>query len=428
MSETAVERRVRLHPLTFLAEGDDVTVGRVDIDSYAVFPPDGVALIERMIDGATPYDASRWYEQTYGEPVDIDGFVETLDELGFLVDGQAAPAMAPAPGPEPKPEQTEPTRLRWQRTGELLFSKPAWLCFAALVALAVAACVATPALVPHRDHVFFSHYLLVIELTVAFGQIPLILIHEVFHVLAGRRLGLHARIRVSHRLYFVVFETVMDGLVIVPRSKRYLPMLSGILADLLIVSSLTLIAWVDITVEGSGSLAAGICLALAFTTILRVAFEFLLFLRTDVYYLIATLRGCVDLHGTSRAIARNWLWRLLRRPRRMTDPALWHPNDVRTATWYAPLYVAGYALAFGLFALVLLPISWRFFETAATTAIPPDAGSTHFWDATAILLLNVAQPALAGLLKLRDRYQARRQAARRTHRSDTRPTDPSLAR
>ena len=64
---------------------------------------------------------------------------------------------------------------------------------------------------------FLSDYLLVIELTVAFGQIPLILIHEVFHVLVARRLGVAARIGIGHRMYFVVFETGMDGLVVVPR-------------------------------------------------------------------------------------------------------------------------------------------------------------------------------------------------------------------
>jgi hypothetical protein len=427
MSETAVDRVLRLHPLTFLADGDDVVIGRVDIDSYGVFPPDGAALITCLGDGMALAGAADWYEQTYGEPVDLDGFLDALDELGFIdaaVD--ADPVTATESHTTPQPANAD--RLRWQRTGQALFSRPARLLFAALVGLAVAACVSRPSLLPHRDHVFFSHYLLVIEITVAVGQIPLILVHELFHLLAGRRLGLNARIRVSHRLYFVVFETVLDGLVIVPRAKRYLPMLAGMLADLLIVSLLTVVAWLAWTVEGPGSLVGGVCLALAFTTILRFALEFLLFLRTDVYYLIATLRGCVDLHGTSRDIVRNWLWRRLRRPARLKDPALWHPNDVRTARWYAPLYVAGYALAFGLFAFVLLPISWRFLDTAVTTVIHPNAGSGRFWDATGLLLLNVAQPAVAGLLKLRDRFQALRPAMHRSTRSATHSTDPSLAR
>ncbi len=427
MSETDVYQALRLHPLTFLADGDDVVVGRVDIDSYGVFPPDGAELIKRLGDGLSPSGAADWYEATYSEPVDLEAFLDALDELGFI-DNDARRDRALSTQGHAETLTPVADRVRWQRAGQALFSPPAWLLFAGLVGLAVAACVSRPELVPDRDHVFFSHYLLVIEITVALGQIPLILIHELFHLLAGRRLGLNARIRVSHRLYFVVFETVLDGLVIVPRGKRYLPMLAGMLADLLVVSLLTLIAWAAWTVEGSASVVAGVCLALAFTTILRFAFEFLLFLRTDIYYLIATLRGCVDLHGTSRDLARNWLWRRLRRPERLQDPALWHPNDVRTARWYAPLYLSGYALAFGLFALVLLPISWRFLETAVTTVIHHDAGSARFWDATALLLLNVAQPATAGLLKLRDRYQARRHAAHRHTRHDTHPIDPSLAR
>ena len=32
------------HQLSFAPEGDDVVVGRRDIDSYGVFPPDGAAL------------------------------------------------------------------------------------------------------------------------------------------------------------------------------------------------------------------------------------------------------------------------------------------------------------------------------------------------------------------------------------------------
>jgi hypothetical protein len=39
---------LRLHPLTYLDEGDDVTLGRADIDSYGLFPPDGAALLQQL--------------------------------------------------------------------------------------------------------------------------------------------------------------------------------------------------------------------------------------------------------------------------------------------------------------------------------------------------------------------------------------------
>src|SRR6478735_10154928 len=142
MSETAVDRVLRMHPLTFLADGDDIVIGRVDIDSYGVFPPDGAALIKRLGDGAAPSEAADWYELTYGEPVDLDGFLEALDELGFIDDDSHVVAHVDGGSAASKQDlsDTQPQTVgsvRWQRTGQLLFSPPAWFAFAGLVVLAV---------------------------------------------------------------------------------------------------------------------------------------------------------------------------------------------------------------------------------------------------------------------------------------------------
>jgi hypothetical protein len=406
-SATEDRSAMRLRPLTFLPEGDGVVVGCVEADSYAVLPPDGAALLERLSQ-VPPAEAARWYEDTYGEPVDIEDFLETVAELGFIDD---------AGHEDEQPANASVVRLPWQRLGELLFSPASAVLASALVVAAVVCAVRDPGLLPHTDHVFFSDYLLLIELTVAFGQIPLILIHEVFHVLAARRLGVAARIGVSHRMYFVVFETVMDGLVVVPRKRRYLPMLSGMLADLLLVCVLTLVAGAASTPGNAASPVAGVCLALAFTTLVRFALEFLLFLRTDIYYLICTITGTIDLHTTSSEIVANLWWRLLGREDRLHDPARWHPNDVRAARWYTPVHVLGYALAVVLLLVVLLPISLRFLVTAGGQLLHPNVTSGLFWDALGLLLVNIAQPAIAGLLWVRER-------ARRHHVSRQPTVEP----
>ncbi|GAA1622176.1 hypothetical protein [Actinoplanes couchii] len=38
LPETAYDRPLALHPLVYLVEGDEVTIGRTDTDSYAIFP------------------------------------------------------------------------------------------------------------------------------------------------------------------------------------------------------------------------------------------------------------------------------------------------------------------------------------------------------------------------------------------------------
>jgi hypothetical protein len=371
---------IRLHPLTFLPEHGEVVVGRTDIDSYAVFPQDGAALLRELQGGRTPAQAADWYADRYAERVDIDEFLGTLHALDFVTDDPAAAAAAP---------------VRWQRLGRVAFSAPAWLLYTALIAAAVAIWHADPRLAPHSHNVFFSHYLVVVELTVLGGQLVLTLVHECFHVLAARRLGVRCSVHISRRLYFLVFETVLDGLVVVPRRKRYLPILAGMLADVLAIAVLTVIAWLVPAV-------AGVCLALAFTTIPRLAWQFYFYLRTDVYVLFTTALGCVDLDTVTRGVLRNRLNRLLRRPDRLVDEEPWHPRDRRVARWYAPLHVAGYTASVVMLVVVIIPLSWRFFSAAAER-LAAGSGSAAFWDSALLMTITFGQLALAAALAWRER-------------------------
>jgi hypothetical protein len=56
-----LDQPLRLHPLTYLEEGDEVTVGRADINSFGLFPPDGADLLRRLEAGSTPNEAAQWY-------------------------------------------------------------------------------------------------------------------------------------------------------------------------------------------------------------------------------------------------------------------------------------------------------------------------------------------------------------------------------
>ena len=68
-------RSVTLHPLTFVVDGDEVVVGRPDIESYAVLAPDGAAVLQKLGEGIPPTEVAAWYAQTYGEALDIADFL-----------------------------------------------------------------------------------------------------------------------------------------------------------------------------------------------------------------------------------------------------------------------------------------------------------------------------------------------------------------
>ena len=68
----ASDRALAIHPLVYFADGEEVTIGRPDIDSYAIFPLDGAELVRRLADGATPEEAARWYESEYGQATSVN--------------------------------------------------------------------------------------------------------------------------------------------------------------------------------------------------------------------------------------------------------------------------------------------------------------------------------------------------------------------
>ncbi len=367
------EGPLRFHPLAVLEDGGEVVVGRSDIDSYGVFPLDGAALVRELAAGRPPGDAADWYADTYGERIDMADFVATLHELQLVQSGSEPGSATPAP-------------VRGQRLGRALFSAPAWASYVVLLAAAVLVCALDGALLPRTGNVFFTGSLVVVAVAVFAGQLALTLWHEAFHVLAGRRLGIRSRIRISRRLYFVVIETNLDGLAVVERRRRYLPILAGLLADALAVAGLTVLAYVT----RGWPVVSGLCLALAFTTLPRMAWQFYLFLRTDIYHLIATATGCVDLDTAARALIANRAGGLLGRRHRPRDEQAFGARDLRHARWYAPLLVAGYAWMLTVLALVLVPLLLR------------------FWESALLLALTLSQLAVALALALRERRADRR--------------------
>ncbi|MEU8587305.1 hypothetical protein AB0C59_09930 [Streptomyces sp. NPDC048664] len=348
-------------------------------------------MLKRLADGMPLGDAEAWYEAEFDEPVDLDDFVATLEELGFIRESGRQP--------EPPPS---PVRLRG--LGRAVFSPPAWALY-----LAVVGCwlwlVATRAdIAPHPGQIFFVHSLLVVQLVITFGQVPLLLLHEGFHILAGRRLGLPTRLRLSNRLTYIVAETQINGLHSVPRSKRYLPFLAGMVCDGAVLGVLGIIAETTRNSDGSFPLIARACLALAFTVGVRILWQFQLYLRTDLYYVAATAWNCYDLHDAGMTLLKNRVWRLLDRPERIVDEEKWTPRDRRVGRYYGPFIVLGYATLAAITAFVSIPVTVQY-GRIAWRAMSSGQVDAAFWDAALSLCMNVAQAAALIVLSRRKRRE-----------------------
>lgn len=381
------------HELSFVEEGDEVVVGRPDTGEFVVLPADGARLLARLVDGTEPGQAAVWFEQEFGEPVDIEEFLETLGELGFLRElGDA----------EPVP----PTAVRFKRLGRALFSPVALCCYGIVIVAGLAVMTMRPDLRPGPGQIFFTGSLVVVQLVITFGQLPFIFLHEAFHALAGRRLGLPTRLGISNRLMYIVFETTMNSVMSVPRTRRYLPFLAGMLCDLVQLGALYLVADGTRAPDGTLSPVGLVALAFAFTVLMRLAWQFQFYLRTDLYYVLATSLNCYDLHAAGTALVRNRIWRLLGKPHRLVDEQQWTERDRQIGRWYGPLVVFGVVVCIAVTAFASLPVVVTYVELIAQRLVSGTFDG-RFVDGVVSLSMNATTFTLMIVLSRRKRRAAR---------------------
>jgi hypothetical protein len=391
--------RLALYPLTLVDEGDQVVIGRPDIDSFAVFPPDAAAVLRRLRAGEDLSSVASWYQDTYGEPADIEDFVATLHDLGFV---RASGTEAELPAPPP---------VRWRRAGAAAFSWPALTLYGMAVGAAIVLMAVVPALRPGPAAVYFSRSLLVVMSVTTVAQLVGVAWHEGFHVLAGRRIGLPSKLSVGRRLYFIVFQTTLSGLMGVPARKRILPFCAGLIADALLVSLLTGVAEAG-RLAGWPSWSTRVATGLVYLTILRMLWQALIFMETDMYHMLASALRCPDLHGMTRTYLRNRVARARGRQRQgIGDESAWSARDLRVVRRYAPFVVIGSAALVGLTVVSVVPVlsglALRVYHGIATGSL----ASPWFWDSLVAGLVILSQFGFAAIVAIRDRRRQQQSRA-----------------
>lgn len=376
---------IQFHPLTFVPESEGICIGRFGTDEYAVFPEDGAALIQKLQEGMTIGEATSWYQETYQEELDMADFLETLRELTFIRDQM---------------DDTEVTEVIGKRWGQIAFSPLAWLMYGVIFGGALWMMFLFPQLRPERNNIFFSEYSTLIIVGLFLGQMPGILFHESMHMLAGRKFGIPSKLSIGRRMYILVFQASMPGIWGLPRHMRYLPFLSGMLGDLLWFSILVITAGLFLLFTGHLPLFAAFCNALAFMTLLRFFWQFYFHLQTDIYYVMITLLGCINLQETTREYLKNSWYKLIGAHHKMFDESKWSERDRTVAKWYSIFYVVGWL--FMVFILIyMIPVAIRFLTNVYVHLVYGE--DANFWDSVIFLLINGIQYGIVLVLYLKER-------------------------
>ncbi|MGW2220014.1 hypothetical protein ACWCSD_33925 [Nonomuraea sp. NPDC001684] len=301
--------------LSVVADGpDDYVIGNGE--TFVNVPGVAAAVVEALDGTRTAAEARALVLAESGLDVDVAEFVTGLGAAGLLSRPRRPPNLW---------DRIRPGHVAW------LFSRPAHAVLAALTVCALAAAVARPGVLPSFSSLVWSDSL---TFTVAFaaGSWLLVLVHELGHIAAARSLGVRAELSLGTRLQFLVVQTRITGIWGVPRRARYRAHLAGMRVDWFLACAGTCVLYAaDLPVV---RLVVVICLS-------QIAWQFLFFMRTDVYYAIANAGGNKNLMADAQAYLRA----------RRTRTA---PRGVRVYAWFL---VAGRVLGLAFFALYTVPVT-----------------------------------------------------------------------
>ena len=363
--------RIQLYPLHMRAEHHggvcEWVIGRSDTGEFVAVPPVAADAIMLLRDGLTVEETYRRILHDQQVDVDVAAFAGNLVDLGFVaaVDG------VPVAGHEP-PRSTLPRlragHVRW------LVGAPFLIVAALLVVAAGLAAAIRPRLLPgYRDLLWSGHTTLVLVGNVAIAWV-IIGVHEFGHLATARAYGVGGRVRFSTRLQFLCAQTDVSGIWGAHRRARVVVYLSGIGVNLIIAAAATLTR----LLAAPGTVTDRVAAAVSITSLLAVPSQLMMFMRTDLYFLLQDLTGCRNLYADGSAYVR-YLARARRRA--APDPTRALPAHERVAVrLYSIALVAGTAICLTVALVVTVPFIVTV-VSRASTALTGGDGATGVADA-----------------------------------------------
>jgi putative peptide zinc metalloprotease protein len=379
-------------------DGDGCILGRPDLGVYLSVPPPGGVFVTTLQAGGSVSEATAKASQAAGTTVDGQDFLAGLAGAGLL--DLPTDTTAGARG--------RSREIRWieavsPATARRLFGRWAWSGYALAAGFSLVVLGAVADLRPGlRDFWWLADPALsVLTLTVISWALGAL--HEAWHWLAGRAIGVTAIFRISYRGIFLVFETDVSQIATVPRRRRYGVFLAGMAIDttvLAVALALRLadrLAWLGLPGWLDRLLAMLVLLQL-----IRLLLQWaLLFQRSDGYAVLANALRCHDLTRATWLTTKRRLRRLTGAD--ATELASISPHDQRVARWFGWGYVAGLLAMVWVLLVFVIPFLVDLVRSVADQLLHGPVASIGFWASGAAVAVAFGQYAVIPLLAMRER-------------------------
>jgi putative peptide zinc metalloprotease protein len=376
----AGDSRIRLRALSERRAGDGWVIGRIETGEFISVPDVAHRVVSLLATDHTVGETSTRLQAETGTGFAVADFVTVLDGLGFVAAIDAQARADPA-RPSPSLPWLKPRHVRWA------LCPVAPVVVAAFALSAVVMLVMHPALVPSSGVLVWSrHAGLVIAVNAAVAW-TVIAVHELAHLVTARAAGVPGRITLSTRLQFLTAQTDVSGIWAAPRRARMTVYLAGMGIDVCCIA----VCLLALGLADPQGIARHLLAVAAAQTMLALPLQFMVFMRTDVYFVLQDLTGCANLYADGSAYLGFLGRRCTRRLRRADgvdgDPSGTYPAAQRRAVRvYSFALLGGTAACLGIGFAVWLPALITLLIRAVSELGASLAGSFDGGAALAILL------------------------------------------
>ena len=361
-------------PLSVQKDDDAYLVGNVNSGDFYQFPEVGVRILEMLRSGESAPSIQAKLAAEGGETFDVVGLVEQLMTIGFVHPAGHSPL------PQP-PSNSEPRSARRvfnvdPRFARAVFGWPMLCGYFAIIAYALG-CAVINSRLRVNPNAFYTDTnrtpLLLLILVLSFVQVSL---HKSGHMLAASKHGIRSRYGIGNRLWIVVAESDLTGILALPKVQRYFPMLAGLLVDLLCAALLTLVLRMLLRV-GAGGFTIQLVQAVILQIFIGVTWQFNIFVKTDIYFVLCNYFSYPDLDRDARHYLRGLLY-CATRGRFGDPPAALPPRGLQGLRMFAAIWLLGRIGSLVILFGVFLPTMAEYIRSAVHLLGGPPAA---FWTA-----------------------------------------------
>lgn len=385
-------------PLSIQPEDNGYLIGNQELEDFYQFPEEGLCIITLLQQGRTIAEVKAECDRVFPESVDVDDFIGTLTEIGFI---------------SPSEQNTDfkqrldsaPPDKRWkfalpQKVAGAIFSAPALIIYLAILGYAVLSAASDPRLRLNPHALYIQENFTITLLALLLLQALTTALHELGHMTAAAKYGIKSKLGWGNRLWSIVAEADLSGLHSLPKRQRYLPLMAGLITDLLNIACVTLLIKLLLN-RNADPFIIQIFQALILQILFTMSWQFNVFLKTDIYYALCVYCNYPNLDSEARVYLRAQLHRLSGGRLGTAGPSQYY--NLGTLRAFAALWLAGRVLALILLFVVVIPTLLRYGRDAWRVVGNSVSSSYDKWDLSLFFILSSALLALGLYVWLKGR-------------------------